>query len=79
MNEGDINLSLQMKGLAQQLDVAITAIAGERRAFALLVGSELGMTQYISNGDRSDMIRLMKELLQRWEEDSNDIPAHLRN
>jgi hypothetical protein len=65
------------RSLAQLLDTGLNP-DGERKAgFGLLIfsfeGSEL---TWISNAERSDMIRMFEELLAKWKRgDMNDFPG----
>lgn len=73
-----LSISRELQTIAKELDERLTAIAGKRVAFSLLIWSD-DVSNYISTGERKDVIIAMRELLQHWESGAKDIPAHLAN
>lgn len=70
-----IQLSKDIKEIAQKLDKLIAQSAGERVGFTLIVYTD-GRASYVSNVDRETAIAEIKYLLSLWEQDMPDIPAH---
>lgn len=66
-----------MNGLAELLDRWLEKAYGQRLCFTLFVSEfgEPGRMNYISNGDRSDMISVMKEWLIKHGEEVK-LPKH---
>ena len=60
---------LELEVSARNIAAGISAMLPESTAFTLLLADmgEKGHTTYISNAQREDMIKLMKELIERWE------------
>lgn len=75
MKESTLKVSRDLQGIADNLDKAITASAGERMGWSLVVFTE-GRASYISNCSRPEVIEAMKWLLTAWGEGLPDIPAH---
>ena len=75
MNEGTLRLSKALPDIAAELDQRIEDLAGERRAFTLLVFTE-GRASYISSCERQESVREMKKLLELWEQGMPDVKAH---
>ena len=75
MNESTLALSRSLQGIAQDLDLAIEAAAGERVGYTLIVFTE-GRASYISTVKRDESVREIKNLLHCWGEGLPDIPAH---
>ena len=75
MKASTLALSRGLKQIAEDLDKAIEAAAGERVAFTLVVFTE-GRASYVSSASRADSIREMRHLLDQWEAGVPDIPAH---
>ena len=75
MNESTLALSRSLQGIAQDLDLAIEAAAGERVGYTLIVFTE-GRASYISTVKRDESVREIKNLLHCWSEGLPDIPAH---
>lgn len=74
-----MKLSPLLPGVAQGLAEVIEEMAGERVLFALHIfgrGTD-GRGQYVSNAERADVIKALRELLDRWEKTgSDDGPLH---
>ncbi|MBP6564063.1 MAG: hypothetical protein KA200_00460 [Burkholderiales bacterium] len=68
-------LSVALQDIAALLETELASYAGERVAFVLMVNID-GITQYVSNTDRSDGVALVRSLLDRWNAGRADIPAH---
>ena len=66
MNEATIKLSRNLPGIAQGLDDVISDVAGGRIGFALVVFTE-GRASYVSNCGRSEVVRELRNLLERGE------------
>lgn len=75
MKASTVAVSRDLQGIAADLDKAITASAGERMGWSLIVFTE-GRASYISNCDRPEVVAAMKELLTAWGAGLPDIPAH---
>jgi hypothetical protein len=74
-NQKAVDVSLVLNSLAATIEDTLSAAAGERIGFVLVL-TVAGTAQYISNGDRADGIAILKSLLTRWEAGRADIPAH---
>lgn len=70
-----IQLSKDLQQIAAQLDNLITASAGKRVAFTLLVFTD-DRASYISTASREDSVREIKNLLELWDAGMPDMPAH---
>lgn len=68
-------LSQDLQDIATVLDSMITASAGKRVAFTLMVFTD-NRASYISTASRDDSVREIKNLLALWEAGLPDIPAH---
>lgn len=71
----EIKVSLALQQLAAAINDHLQEVAGEPVAFVLVLQVG-GTAQYVSNADRKDGAALITELLQRWEANRADIPAH---
>lgn len=71
-----VQVSVSLQQLATVVDDFLTARAGERVAFVLVVSTD-GVSQYISNASRADGTELIEALLARWKAGRADIPAHM--
>lgn len=74
--EAAIRLSKTMGTIAEGMHEILLAAAGEPVAFMLVTQVD-GVVTYVSNGDRVECKKLLTELLDRWENDQDDTPAHL--
>ena len=77
----ETTLSKQGEEFAKLLDELLEKVCGERMGFILMAfpfGRE-GYCNYLSNAERSDAIKEIKTLLDRWEKDYPDIPHHMTN
>lgn len=70
-----IQLSRDLRSIAQKLDKMIEQSAGERVAFTLMVFTD-GRASYISTACREDSLREIKKLVSLWEAGMPDVPAH---
>lgn len=70
-----IQLSKDLQQIAAQLDDLITASAGKRVAFTLLVFTD-DRASYISTASREESVSEIKELLALWDAGMPDVPAH---
>lgn len=68
-------LSLRIQDIAQSLDDVLTEIAGHRVSFVFVVEGD-GVAQYVSNASRPDGRALLESLIERWDTNRADIPAH---
>lgn len=68
-------ISIEAANIAKALDKHIEDIAGERIGFTLMIYTDDRAT-YISNCSRELAINELKTLLEYWEADMPDIPAH---
>jgi hypothetical protein len=65
--EGYLKMS---KNVMQELAKHIDGELGEKYGFTLLVyehGSETGRTNYVSNSNREDVVKAMKEFIEKTE------------
>lgn len=70
-----LKFSLQAQQLASALNETLEQIAGEPVAFVLVVSTDK-VAQYVANCERKDGRELLESLLQRWQANRADIPAH---
>lgn len=80
VSDAELNREIEGKTreLAAVLDKWLKELYGHRKGFALFVfdfGGP-GVVNYISNGERSLMIKAMKETIKRFEK-AEDIPASI--
>lgn len=75
MAESTMSVSRELPKIADDLDAAITAAAGERQGWCLVVFTE-GRASYISNAPRPEVVTAIKGMLASWEAGLPDIPAH---
>lgn len=68
-------VSLSLQQLAAEVSAFLAERAGEPVAFVLMVSVD-NTTQYVSNCKRDDGRLLIESLLNRWEANRADIPAH---
>jgi len=73
-NEKMTNVALSLQDLAQFLQDYLEDRADEPIGFVLMVQTGK-VTQYVSNCDREDGMKLIQKLLERWEKKRADIPA----
>lgn len=68
-----------MKNLAEGIERATSAVAGKKVGFVLMVFpfDESKRLNYISNGDRDHMRKVLRELLNRWEQGDKAQLTHL--
>lgn len=71
-------VSENLQRLAQGIDAAIEAIAGERIAFTLVVFTPQS-GNYISSASRQENVRELEHLLRMWREGKPDVPLHKIN
>jgi len=64
-----------MQRIARMIDAEIEKEAGQRVAFTLLVYTA-PRASYVGSCERAEAIREMKRLIEIWEADMPDIPAH---
>lgn len=66
----DMKTSQVLNELAKGIDVVLKDLAGERQGFILLCFplGQSGIFNYISNGQRSDVRKALRELLERWDQ-----------
>jgi hypothetical protein len=69
------NVALSLQDLAQFLQDYLEDRADEWIGFVLMVQTG-NVTQYVSNCTREDGKKLIQKLLERWEKNRADIPAH---
>lgn len=69
-------LAVQIQPLAAALEDMLMGMAGERVSFVLLLSVGQVM-QYAANVEREDGMKILRELLERWEANRADIPAHM--
>jgi hypothetical protein len=74
----DVAVSANLQALAGGLEDVLTEIAGERYGFALFVFpfGKLGHGSYVSNCDRADVLRSVREVLDRIEKDQPTPAVH---
>jgi hypothetical protein len=70
-----VEISKQLPALLDLVEDKVTQIAGAKQAMTLIIWTE-GRANYISNARREDVIRALKEMLEAWERNMPDIPAH---
>lgn len=75
MSTASIRLSLLLQDVAEGVQNALNAAAGEPVAFVLVIQADK-VAQYVSNCDRNDGKALIEDLLARWKAGRADIPAH---
>lgn len=75
MDETTRLLSMNLQEIAENLHKDIKSRTGEEIAFTLLVFTE-GRSQYISTTDRETSLRQIKTMIEYWERDLPDMPAH---
>lgn len=79
--EADIKLSRELQNLARALSKVLDEIAGTHVLFSLQVwgeGKAGGFSSYVSNAERADIIKAMREWLSYAEADVPDTPLHER-
>ncbi len=74
----DILISKNLRSIADELKEKLSSIAGENIKFSLVVfnNEQDARLNYISNCDRSDVLKVFKTLVEGWEKGMPDIPAH---
>jgi hypothetical protein len=75
------SLSLDLRRIAELLDMELTKSSGQRVGFSLVVWGafgEDGNIQYVSNVEREDALRHMLELCKSWVDGMPDVPFHER-
>ena len=76
MNQtASMKLSLRLQDIATSLDDLFKDITGERQSFVLIVQAD-DIAQYVANVKREDGKMLVESLLERWQKQRADIPAH---
>ncbi|CAG0966294.1 hypothetical protein MTYP_01011 [Methylophilaceae bacterium] len=70
-----IKVSKQLPALLDMVEEQVTHLAGSKQAITIIVWTDL-RANYISNARREDVIRALKEMLEAWERNMPDIPAH---
>jgi len=70
-----MRVSLMLQNLAEGINEALQATAGEEIAFVLVVQADK-VAQYVSNTKRADGAALLEGLLTRWMAGRVDLPAH---
>ncbi len=75
MSSASTRLSLLMQDIAEGVQGAVNAAAGEPCHFVLVVQCD-GVAQYVSNADRKEGTEMIESLLARWKANRADIPAH---
>jgi hypothetical protein len=68
-------ISLALQQLAHEIDDSLSAIAGERAGFVLVLQLD-DIAQYVSNCSRIDGAALIESLLSRWRLGKPDLPEH---
>lgn len=71
-----MRLSVNLQGIASQIDDALLDATGERLHWVLIVNAD-DVSQYVSSGDRKAGVELIESLLARWKAGRADIPAHM--
>ena len=71
-----MRLSVSLQGIASQIEDALTDAAGERVHWVLILNAD-DVSQYVSNADRENGVKLIESLLERWKDARADIPAHM--
>jgi hypothetical protein len=76
--EQDIRVSANLRGVADGLDDVLAELAGEHYGFALFVFpfGKLGHGSYVSNCDRADVLRSVREALDRIEKNQPTPAVH---
>lgn len=72
--DGQAKLSPMLPIIAEALGEMLAEQAGEKVLFALHIfgsGND-GRGQYVSNAERADVIKALRELLERWEKTGGD-------
>lgn len=74
----DQKVSMELQGLACDIDKALEKIAGQKMGFSLVVfnaqaGSRMN---YISNCDRQEVASALTSLLAGWKQGMPDVKAH---
>lgn len=75
MNKITKRISKRLQKIAKRIDKMIEHVAGERIGFMLVVYTP-ERASYISSIDREDNIKQMKLMLELWEKETPDVPAH---
>lgn len=65
-----------MQNLAQTIENAFIAAAGERTHFVLIAMTSDHVLQYASNTNRADGKIMMNDLLDKWQDNLAAVPAH---
>ena len=68
-------LSVRLQDIAQSLAEVLDVVAGAPIALVLVLQADKA-AQYISNASRQDGRELLKSLMDRWDANRADIPAH---
>lgn len=77
--DAERKVSEQMQRISKKLETMLDKAAGEHVGFILLscsLNNPEGRMNYVSNVDRKDAIKSLKELLEWWESEAPDIPSH---
>jgi len=75
MKECSIKVSKKMPEIAKLINDKIVDTGGERLGFTLIIFTD-ERASYISNCNRKLSTEAIKHLLDCWEKDMPDIPAH---
>lgn len=79
--DGQLKISRQLQALAEALGDLLEEAAGEKVLFALHIFGEGadGRGQYVSNAERADVRKALRELLDHWDknEGRDDGPYHV--
>ena len=86
MTDPNVKLSVALQAIAGGVEAALEEIAGERILFALVIfgpekqqgGAPKLMGQYAANITRDSAKRGLQELLERWDENPEDVPLHVK-
>lgn len=78
MDDADRRVSENLRSLANDIDQHLREVAGCRMGFSLVVfnGVPDSRLNYVSNCDRGEVVAALRSLLDGWEADMPDVPAH---
>ena len=67
-----------MRSIGYGIETTIEDYCGTKKGFALIVFEfgQPGISNYISNGDRADMIKTLRETADRLEKNQDMPPVH---
>ncbi len=71
-------VSKKLPSLIRMIDKIVRNIAGQRMGISLVIFNTTpgGRVNYISNCHRDEVKEAFKELIEAWDADMPDVPAH---